>query len=393
MIVFMFRPSPQCPKPSIHAAMRCYPACEYNIYMHQAQIQNGNVDMTWIFTQAMFMNVNTILWTLSFEEIRIKYIRQDVEKHLQVALECIKTASERWPGVISAVELYKALIPACLRIYDKKGDVEISVGSPIESTSGYESRSNTTSPVSKLAQYVAPPPHQQSPNPGSLGVERGFNSSASGSIGFGQSLFGSPGSPPSNNGLQSSPSYSGFHHPSDASNNSLGGVSNSTSAATPLFDPALSAFEAASQLPLPSTFNNLDIWNPNFDFTSGAPMPTVPALARFDSNISSFSPGPPASPSPHLTISKPAPLSFSTEQLNNVGIPTNIPFGAVSPSNVPWTDYLYPPSADTGPSDLGLTEEQQQELMDSLSGKGLTAIQGMLDASNRLFYPAGRAPM
>jgi hypothetical protein len=371
--------------------MRCYPACQYNIYMHQAQIENGNVDMTWIFTQAMFMNVNTILWTLSFEEIRNKYKRQDVEKHLQVALECIKTASERWPGVISAVELYKALIPACLRIYDKQGDVEISVGSPIESGSGYESRSNTTSPVSKLANYIAPPPHQQSPNSGSLGVERAFT--PSGSLGYNQPLFGSPGSSVSNNGLQSSPSYRAYHNPSDASSHSLGGIST-TSTAIPLFDPALAAFEGASQLPLPATFNNLDIWNPNFDFTTGSQVPTVPALTRFDSStIPSFSSIPATSPSPHLTVPKPEPLSFTTEQLNSVGIPTNVPFGAVSPSNVPWTDYLYPPSADTGPSDLGLTEEQQHELMASLSGKGITAIQGMLDASNRLFYPAGRAPL
>src|ERR1700748_2932006 len=105
MIVFMFRPSPQCPTPSVEAARRCFPACTWNIYMHRDQIKNGNVAMTWVFTQAMFMTINTILWSLSFEPIRQEHPRENVQRDLNVALECIRMASERWPGVVSALEL------------------------------------------------------------------------------------------------------------------------------------------------------------------------------------------------------------------------------------------------------------------------------------------------
>jgi len=39
---------------------------------------------------------------------------------------------------------------------------------------------------------------------------------------------------------------------------------------------------------------------------------------------------------------------------------------------------------------FGLTEREQMELMESLSASGPAAIQNMVDASNRVFYPASR---
>ena len=98
------------------------------------------------------MNVNTILWALSFEPVRIEYPREEVERDLTVALDSIKTASFRWPGVESALELYNTLIPAYMRIYDQKGDVDASVGSPADTASGYDSaRSDTASPIAQAA--------------------------------------------------------------------------------------------------------------------------------------------------------------------------------------------------------------------------------------------------
>ena len=176
MIVFLYRPSPQVPRPSLDAALKCFDACEYNIYMQREQIAKKNVDLTWIFTQSIFMAINTMLWSLSYEEVRRKYKREAVERHLDVAMEAIQLASERWPGVASAVQLYQNLISAILKIYEKDGDVPISAATPSEAASppahfpdGFN-RSRTTSPVTVASSSVATPPgsapfgyiHQQS---------------------------------------------------------------------------------------------------------------------------------------------------------------------------------------------------------------------------------------
>ena len=170
MVVFMYRPSPQVPRPSLDAALKCFDACEYNIYMQREQISKKTVDLTWIFTQAIFMAINTMLWSLSYDEVRRRHNREAVEKHLQVAMEAIELASERWPGVASAVHLYENLIGAILRIYDKDGDVPISAASPPESAASPGAafpeafnRSRTTSPATVASSSVATPPERPPP--------------------------------------------------------------------------------------------------------------------------------------------------------------------------------------------------------------------------------------
>ncbi|KAF2396556.1 hypothetical protein EJ06DRAFT_224202 [Trichodelitschia bisporula] len=157
MVVFMYRPSPQVPRPSARAAARCYDAVKFNIYMHRAQIKARNVEMTWIFTQAIFMTINTILWSLSYAEIRAAHPREEVEGHLEVALECISQATERWPGVASAIQLYRTLVDAVIKIYDNEGDFPIEAGSPAESTGIDYPRSRTASPAAPSL-----PPHPSS---------------------------------------------------------------------------------------------------------------------------------------------------------------------------------------------------------------------------------------
>ncbi|KAI9727486.1 MAG: hypothetical protein M1828_006428 [Chrysothrix sp. TS-e1954] len=149
MIVMLFRPSPQVPTPSARAAILCYEACEYNIHMQRSQIRDRSVELTWIFTQSIFMTVNTILWCVSFAEVRNIRTREEVQSHLDVALEGIKLASERWPGVESALQLYEALVGAIMTVYEKDGDISIHdpgyVDSDVSSSCSF-SRSRTTSP-------------------------------------------------------------------------------------------------------------------------------------------------------------------------------------------------------------------------------------------------------
>ncbi|KAJ5942240.1 hypothetical protein N7516_002408 [Penicillium verrucosum] len=117
IIVLMYRPSPQIPEPTINAAKICYDAAVSNIAMHKEQMITGSVDLTWVFVQALFMALNTVLWALSYPEIRKEHTIEEVQGHLDMALEVIVFSAERWPGVQSAFLLYRRLVAACLKAY------------------------------------------------------------------------------------------------------------------------------------------------------------------------------------------------------------------------------------------------------------------------------------
>jgi hypothetical protein len=169
MIVFLYRPSPQVPNPSVSAALKVFEACRYNIYLQREQITMGNVDLTWIFTQAIFMAINALLWSLSFAEVRRQNPKPDVQKHLQTAMEAIRLGSERWPGVLSAIELYHDLISAILKAYDKDGDIPLQEATPSDTASPAgnpyspnlnQSRSRGASPGTISTVSIATPPER-----------------------------------------------------------------------------------------------------------------------------------------------------------------------------------------------------------------------------------------
>lgn len=152
MLVFLHRPSPQIPQPSVKSAQIAYKASIFNIQMQRTQIANQSVDLTWIFTQSLFMALNTVLWALSYPEIREEHPKHTVENYLTMAHDAIRLASERWPGVESALELYDYLIMACLKVYDKDAsNFHIS-----------HSPSNGPSPLS--SQDINTPPALSSPS-------------------------------------------------------------------------------------------------------------------------------------------------------------------------------------------------------------------------------------
>ena len=154
MIVFLYRPSPQIPRPSVDAARRCFDASVFNVYMQRRQIASKSIDLTWVFTQSLFMALNAILWALSYPEIRREHPKAEVEKDINVAQEAIYLASQRWPGVESALELYDHLVVACLKVYEGISDTSY-IG---------DSVSNKTSPASYSDAVTPPPlPYQYSP--------------------------------------------------------------------------------------------------------------------------------------------------------------------------------------------------------------------------------------
>ena len=146
MLVFLYRPSPQIPRPSVDAARRCFDASVFNVYMQRRQIASKSIDLTWAFTQSLFMALNAILWALSYPDIRREHPKAEVQKDINVAQEAIYLASQRWPGVESALELYEHLVVACLKVYEGIGDASYIV----------DSTSNKTSPAS-YSDAVTPP--------------------------------------------------------------------------------------------------------------------------------------------------------------------------------------------------------------------------------------------
>lgn len=362
MIVFLFRPSPQVPRPSLRAARQCYAASTYNIYMQRDQIAGKTVELTWIFTQSIFMAINTILWTLSYYEIRQENSREDVTKNLDVALKCIAKAIERWPGVQSAHELYHSLIEAILKIYDKDGDIPIAVGSPESATD--PSRSRTTSPSFESPQsagqsstssdnkalftYVIPS------QPSAFRSDQ-FSPSTSQDAIISATQHSSSVSMSQPNGVTTSPTHleTTSQRGIDRTNSktSYGGMSPVSFDST--FDPN-SRFN-----PLPNSFPELAVeWNPSFNFTAGqSPSSIHTTLPPFDQ-----------------------PLFGNAH-------------GILDPqqNQVQYSDYLYPPSwnmEQTGGE--GLNQQQHSELMRSLEMEGPDQINPMIQASNALFYPQGR---
>jgi hypothetical protein len=145
IVILMYRPSPQVPEPSVNAAKICYDAAVFNVAMHREQMVTNSVDMTWIFTQSLFMALNTVLWTLSYPEIRKEHPMEEVQGYLDTALEVIVFAAERWPGVESALLLYKRLITACLKAYNTEESFVV------------HSPSNHPTPTSSMGLMTPPP--------------------------------------------------------------------------------------------------------------------------------------------------------------------------------------------------------------------------------------------
>lgn len=118
MIVSLRRPSPQVPIPSPISAIMCYEASAQNIKISSKQMETGMVDITWIFLLAVFQSLNTILWSISYPEVRAYNPREEVEESVDAALDIIVNCRERWPGTAAASDLYSTLSKACLKSYD-----------------------------------------------------------------------------------------------------------------------------------------------------------------------------------------------------------------------------------------------------------------------------------
>ncbi|KAK7538310.1 fungal-specific transcription factor domain-containing protein [Phyllosticta citribraziliensis] len=349
MVVFLFRPSPQVPRPSVRAAIQCYDACEYNIYMQRKQIETRSVELTWVFTQSIFMAINTMLWSLSYAEVRRMHSREDVERHLKVALDAIELASVRWPGVASARALYQNLIEACLNVYEKKGDVPISASSPTESASAASpsmrddasTRSRTMSPATASSISLSTPPEASDHSVGYLSPQPKLN----------------------------------YHN--DQQSYSLG-TQHQYNTSTCMSNANQGSLQARSSPGYDQmSFNNgqvsfpeLPQWSPTYPSTCQPP--------QQDGFAFSSSPAYPQQSQAFSDYSGSTPLAT----------PLTTAIGAL------YGDYLDPsmPSWSQERPGAGLNQEQQFELLQSLETHGTGQIESMIEESNALFAPPSSMP-
>ena len=124
-------------------------------------METALVDITWIFLLAVFMAVNTILWTISYPEVRALHDKEELEEHVGIALDIIVKCRERWPGTAAASHLYSKLAQACLRSYDMN-ESSHSPSSPsltdTNSPSASEHSSATTSSMTHSQKAYRSPP-------------------------------------------------------------------------------------------------------------------------------------------------------------------------------------------------------------------------------------------
>ena len=332
------------PRPSLAAATKCFDACRYNVYMHREQVKTGSVDLTWIFTQAIFMVLNTMLWTLSYSEIRRNHARDEVENHLQILMECIELCSERWPGVASAVQLYRNLIAACMKIYDKDGDVPITAGSPSDASVASETinRSRTTSPATTVP--FNPPREKAREVPfGYLPAQPVFNISSTQPNNTPSIYQSSP--PPLSPPTDSSPALS-HHQPHLETPPPPASLPYSQTQNNPQFTP------------LPTTFSEMTNWNPTFSLPPHEPY--------------------------SVSMQQPAVTQALSSPIFNEAYAAN--------HGYEMADYLYPQWSNSGRGDefemMGLMNQaQQMELMQEFEEREVGRVREMIEQSERIWSP------
>lgn len=127
------------------------------------------IEISWIFLLTVFMALNTILWAISYTELRAVHPKAEVEDLIDKALDIVFQCHERWPGTAVASQLYSKLAKACLRSYDADGSSHppssLSANSPSSLTDAYspslsEHSSATTGSLAHSQKAFPPPPPQ-----------------------------------------------------------------------------------------------------------------------------------------------------------------------------------------------------------------------------------------
>lgn len=118
MIVTMHRPTPQCPRPSVRSATKCFDSSAYVIDISSKQMMGAAVDITWVFLLTLYMALNALLWSVTYPDVRQNHDRDEVQNLVNIALDIIDQCADRWPGTAAASQLYSTLAKATLESYN-----------------------------------------------------------------------------------------------------------------------------------------------------------------------------------------------------------------------------------------------------------------------------------
>ncbi|KAK6530191.1 hypothetical protein TWF694_003558 [Orbilia ellipsospora] len=169
MLIFLYRPSPQIPKPSFAATQLCYECAIKNITIQKRMFDKRTVDMTWVLVHQVYMTCIIMMWCLSYENIRKLHSRSEVAKHIQTGLECMDMMVERWPGVGSAREIFWRLSIVALQSYETTSQASDSP-STLPPTTNNLTQATQASPARPVQNAPTPqrhssatPPHGRSP--------------------------------------------------------------------------------------------------------------------------------------------------------------------------------------------------------------------------------------
>ncbi|KAF1738988.1 Transcriptional activator protein acu-15 [Beauveria bassiana] len=116
--MFLYRPSPQVPKPSASAAQICYDSAAFVLSLSKKQIDTSAMDSTWMFLLNLSTALNTLLWSISYPDVRQAHGREEVAELINSALDSLDSCSARWPGAAATAQLYTILSKACLQSYE-----------------------------------------------------------------------------------------------------------------------------------------------------------------------------------------------------------------------------------------------------------------------------------
>ncbi|SPQ23878.1 30b8ca44-7e46-4277-840a-cac9a1662dea [Thermothielavioides terrestris] len=170
MIFALYRPSPQVPRPTSHAAVKCFEASRSIIDSTSQQIEQGIADINLEALLIIYASLNALLWSISYPEVRAEHPRDEVQDLAATALEAIKVFSDRWPGSSSAVQLYTSLANACLQSYDVGEETpspssSSQLGTPVSLAGSIspESEASKHTPVSQTQPQLATPLFNSSP--------------------------------------------------------------------------------------------------------------------------------------------------------------------------------------------------------------------------------------
>jgi hypothetical protein len=81
-------------------------------------MEDKSIDITWILVASLFMALNTVLWSLSYAEVRRAHPKAEVIELTDLGLQSIFACADRWPGTTSAYGLYCELVQARLKVFD-----------------------------------------------------------------------------------------------------------------------------------------------------------------------------------------------------------------------------------------------------------------------------------